>query len=103
MKSADQKWPDVLWIVRHGESAGNVAREAANAAGLPVIEIATRDPDVPLSDLGRHQATALGHWFAHMPPVDRPCVVLASSYLRARQTAELIREAGGTNPDDLTF
>ena len=103
MKSADQKWPDVLWIVRHGESAGNVARNAANAAGLPRIDIATRDPDVPLSDLGRHQATAVGHWFARMPPADRPCVVLASSYLRARQTAELIRDAGGTNPDDLTF
>lgn len=28
----EQKWPDVLWIVRHGESAGNVARQAANTA-----------------------------------------------------------------------
>ena len=30
-----QRWPDRLWIVRHGESAGNVARDAANAAGSP--------------------------------------------------------------------
>ena len=29
-----QRWPERLWIVRHGESAGNVAREAADAAGL---------------------------------------------------------------------
>ncbi|MFL5607470.1 MAG: histidine phosphatase family protein, partial [Gemmatimonadaceae bacterium] len=29
-----QRWPDRLWIVRHGESAGNVARDAAMTAGL---------------------------------------------------------------------
>ena len=26
-----QRWPDRIWIVRHGESAGNVARDAAQA------------------------------------------------------------------------
>ncbi len=103
MKTADQKWPDVLWIVRHGESDANVAREAAREAGLHRIELTMRDPDVPLSDLGRKQASAVGRWFARMPPAERPCVVLASSYVRARQTAELIRDAGGTNSDDLTF
>ena len=35
-----QKWPDTLWIVRHGESAGNVARDAAYAAGRTTIGIA---------------------------------------------------------------
>ena len=45
----EQKWPQTLWIVRHGQSAGNVAREAAEAAGLGVIEIAERDIAVPLS------------------------------------------------------
>ena len=29
-----QKWPQNLWIIRHGQSAGNVARDAAEAAGL---------------------------------------------------------------------
>jgi len=29
----NQIWPDVLYIVRHGESAGNVARDAALLAG----------------------------------------------------------------------
>ena len=48
-----QRWPEKLWIVRHGQSAGNVARDAAHEAGLDVIDIATRDVDVPLSDLGR--------------------------------------------------
>ena len=58
-----QKWPDRLWLVRHGESAGNVARDAAEAAGHPVIDIPTRDADVPLSALGERQARALGDWF----------------------------------------
>jgi broad specificity phosphatase PhoE len=88
----DQKWPDVLWIVRHGQSAGNVARDAAEAAGLPVINIATRDMDVPLSDLGREQAVALGHWFKRMKPNERPNVLLTSPYVRARQTAAIALE-----------
>ena len=92
----EQTWPDVIWIVRHGESAGNVASAAAKAAGLPMVQIALRDVDVPLSPLGERQAAALGEWFAAMPPEERPTVVLASPYLRARKTAELVRQAGGT-------
>jgi len=81
--------------VRHGESAGNVARDAADAAGLAAIDLKIRDVDVPLSDLGREQADALGRWFAHLPEAERPEVVLASPYIRARQTAKAICEAGG--------
>jgi broad specificity phosphatase PhoE len=92
---ADQKWPDMLWVVRHGQSAGNVASDAAFAARLPTIDLAMRDVDVPLSPLGEEQAAALGRWFAGMREEERPTVVLASPYLRARRTAELIREAGG--------
>ena len=65
---AEQKWPQVLWIVRHGQSAGNVARERAEAASEPLIDIATRDMDTPLSELGERQAIALGRWFGAMPP-----------------------------------
>ena len=90
-----QRWPDRLWIVRHGESAGNVARDAAMAAGLPVIQIAERDVDVPLSATGVSQAEALGRWFADMPEGSRPNVVLTSPYLRAKHTAGLIEAAGG--------
>lgn len=101
--SREQKWPDKIWIVRHGQSAGNVAREAAEAAGHPLIEIATRDADVPLSTLGEHQATALGRWFGKMTPEERPEVVLTSPYLRARRTAELILDAAGMERDDVSF
>jgi broad specificity phosphatase PhoE len=90
-----QRWPEKLWIVRHGQSAGNVARDAADAAGLPMIDIALRDVDVPLSELGLRQAEALGRWFAALPEGGRPEVVLSSPYVRARQTAKAICEAGG--------
>ena len=90
-----QRWPERLWIVRHGESAGNVAREAAYAAGHARIDIAQRDVDVPLSPLGERQSRALGHWFADLPRQERPDVVLCSPYLRARRTAELVHEGGG--------
>jgi 2,3-bisphosphoglycerate-dependent phosphoglycerate mutase len=98
-----QRWPERLWIVRHGESAGNVARDAANAAGLALIDIADRDVDVPLSALGEEQSRALGRWFAGLPAGERPNVVLTSPYLRARRTAELVEEAGGLCAEQSSF
>lgn len=88
-------WPHTLWLIRHGQSAGNVARDAAEAGGLAVIDIAWRDIDVPLSDLGAQQSMALGDWFAQLPPTERPEVILCSPYLRARETARLLAEASG--------
>ena len=93
-----QRWPARLWIARHGQSAGNVAREAADAAGLHAIAVDVRDVDVPLSALGRQQAEALGRWFAALPEAERPETVLCSPYLRARQTAKAICEADGVAP-----
>ena len=90
-----QNWPQHLWLVRHGQSQGNVARDAAHEAGLHEIDIQIRDVDVPLSDLGFQQADAAGRWFAGLPEKERPEIILASPYLRARQTAEAICKAGG--------
>ena len=56
--------PNALALVRHGESAGNVARDAAERDEAGRIEIADRDMDVPLSDRGARQAHALGQWLA---------------------------------------
>jgi len=95
-----QRWPARLWIVRHAESAGNVARAAAYESGAERIALAHRDIDVPLSPAGREQAAALGRWFARQSPGDRPDVLLASPYLRARDTARLFREAGGCDADE---
>ena len=93
-----QHWPSKLWIVRHGESAGNVARDAAHAAGRADIEIDARDVDVPLSRLGEQQSEALGRWFASMAPDARPEIVLSSPYLRAQNTAKAIERSSGLAP-----
>jgi probable phosphoglycerate mutase len=89
-----QRWPEQLWIVRHGQSAGNVARDAAHEANLERIDIAERDVDVPLSALGERQSAALGAWFAQQPVTERPDVILTSPYRRAQRTAELIDQYG---------
>jgi broad specificity phosphatase PhoE len=91
------RWPSVLWLVRHGQSAGNVAHDAAHEQGLARIPLTGRDVDVPLSLLGEKQARALGEWFASAR--ERPDVLLSSSYVRAQQTATIFREAGGCAAD----
>ena len=93
-----RRWPAALWIVRHGQSAGNVARDHATELGLPRIALTHRDVDIPLSDLGREQAQALGNWFSQNTAESRPDVLLCSPYARAVETARLFREAGGCNP-----
>jgi broad specificity phosphatase PhoE len=82
------RWPASLLIVRHGESAGNVAREIAEANDHPFIDIAHRDMDVPLSELGERQARAVGAWLATLRR-RTPSVVLASPYVRAERTASI--------------
>src|SRR6478752_831281 len=57
--------PAELWLVRHGQSQGNVVRER------PGVE----------------QAAALGRWLAGQSAA-MPDVVVASPYVRAAQTAQ---------------
>jgi broad specificity phosphatase PhoE len=85
-----ENWPQLLWIARHGQSAGNVARDAAEAAGHPLIDVEFRDIDTPLSELGVEQSLALGRWFGERPAHERPHVILCSPYVRARETARLL-------------
>jgi broad specificity phosphatase PhoE len=86
----EQKWPQQLWLVRHGQSAGNVARDEAEAGKKLLINLAERDVDVPLSELGERQSHAMSGWFQALPPEARPNVVLFSPYLRARATAQVV-------------
>jgi len=91
----NENWPDILWIARHGQSAGNVARDAAEAAGHMWIDVEFRDIDTPLSQLGVEQSLALGQWFREAPAQEQPQVVLSSPYVRARETARLVMESAG--------
>ncbi|MEV6929078.1 histidine phosphatase family protein [Dactylosporangium sp. NPDC051485] len=81
-----------LGVVRHGQSTSNVRADQAELAGAEAIDIAERDADVPLTDLGREQARSVGKWLAGLPQTRRPEAVVVSPYLRARQTAELALE-----------
>jgi 2,3-bisphosphoglycerate-dependent phosphoglycerate mutase len=97
-----RRWPAHLWLVRHGESAGNVARDRAHAdAADRIIIEAARDVDVPLSERGWTQARAAGAYFAALPEDARPNVVLASPYFRARDTVVAVLDAGGSTPGDI--
>ncbi|MEU4445785.1 histidine phosphatase family protein [Actinosynnema sp. NPDC050801] len=80
---------DWIGLIRHGESTGNVAGEAAESAGHEVIDIAERDADVRLSAEGERQGRALGRWFAAVPREQWPDVVVCSPYRRAIDTARL--------------
>jgi broad specificity phosphatase PhoE len=84
-----------LLLVRHAESVGNVARESSEAADSETIAIDVRDADVALSPLGRGQAAAFGHWLAALPSTQRPSRAWSSSYLRARETAEIALVGAG--------
>lgn len=87
------KWPRTLWLLRHGQSAGNVARDAAEAQGRTLIDIADREMDVRLSALGERQADAVGRWFSALPHSVAPQITLCSPYARAHETARRVLDA----------
>lgn len=69
-----------LLLVRHGESEGNAARTF------------TASPEVPITELGRSQARRAGELILER---FSPARLVASSFRRAIQTAELIGEVIG--------
>lgn len=86
----EQKWPDTLIIVRHGESERNVAKEKAKLAATGVYGTGLRDVDTPLTAHGHEQATATGKYLAQHFAFD---AYFTSPYLRTRQTMDDIRRA----------
>lgn len=82
--------PERLWLIRHGQSAGNVARDTAELHGLDAIALSTRDIDVDLTPLGVHQAEAVADWLAGPEAPLPPTVVVASPYRRTIRTAEIL-------------
>ena len=93
-------WPEELLIIRHGQSAGNVARERAIELGSLVIDIDSRDCDVRLSALGERQSAALGRWLARNGR--RFDEVLSSPYVRAQETAAIALRAANWNDVPVT-
>jgi broad specificity phosphatase PhoE len=81
------RWPSILWIVRHGESAAMLATHAAASAGHHRVALNARDMDTGLSVAGAAQAHALGQWFAAQPADARPEIMFSSPYQRAHDSA----------------
>lgn len=80
-----------LWVVRHGQSVVNAAFAEAERSGAAGVPVAGRDVDVPLSELGRAQAGAMGGWLAGvMAEGGGPDLVVCSPYARARETWEVM-------------
>lgn len=83
-----QKWPDLLTIVRHGQSERNVAKEQAKASGAATVWGGTlRDVDTPLTALGVQQAIQTGKFLRDLANFD---VIFSSPYMRALQTSQHI-------------
>jgi probable phosphoglycerate mutase len=84
-----------LIAVRHGQSRSNELIIAANQAGLAEIEgeLPVRDADVPLSSRGEVEAAAFGRWVAALPAEETPELIVASPYVRARDTAKAALQA----------
>jgi broad specificity phosphatase PhoE len=78
-----------LLLIRHGESAANVAATAAEAAGAEIIDMPLRDADVPLTLTGADQAEAVAERLSALPAEQYPRSVWVSPYLRARETASI--------------
>jgi broad specificity phosphatase PhoE len=76
-----------LFLVRHGQSAGNLAADDAHRAGAERLTLETRDMDVELSPLGDEQARATAGW-VRTARLNDP-LVFSSPYRRAARTASL--------------
>jgi probable phosphoglycerate mutase len=79
--SAPAGTPTVAWLLRHGETALSVERRFSG------------QDDAALTDRGRAQATAAARRLAELP-ID---AVISSPVRRARQTAEAVAVALGTD------
>jgi probable phosphoglycerate mutase len=84
-----------LILIRHGQSASNVAFPRADEQGLLESGLSGRDTDVELTEVGVEQARAVGRWLAGQPEDHLPEVVITSPYLRARETWRIAAEASG--------
>jgi 2,3-bisphosphoglycerate-dependent phosphoglycerate mutase len=85
--------PRLLWLIRHGESIGNVARQKAEKSRSKIIETPCREPDVELSGNGVKQCENLGKWFASQ--IEKPTIIYSSPYLRAQISAQILLNHSG--------
>ncbi|MFI0444947.1 histidine phosphatase family protein [Actinomadura sp. 6N118] len=86
--------PSLIMAVRHGESAVNAAYTEASRTNAAVA-FPGGNADVPLTELGRAQAAAVGRWLGGLPAQRRPQVVWCSPYQRTMETWRIAGEQIG--------
>jgi broad specificity phosphatase PhoE len=92
----EQKWPNHLVIVRHGESERNVLKEAAKLSGrTESFSDGIRDMDTLLTEEGGWQALRTGKFLASRYEFD---AAFSSPYHRAVKTTERILQAYEVRP-----
>src|ERR1035437_5013914 len=92
----EQKWPNHLVIVRHGESERNVLKEAAKLSGqTESFSDGIRDMDTVLTEKGGRQALRAGKFLASRYEFD---AAFSSPYRRAVETTERILQAYQVRP-----
>lgn len=90
-----------IWLVRHGESVGNIARHEAESCLALKIETPHREPDVEISALGIEQSKRLGKWFTTQK--EKPIIIYTSPYARAQETTQLLSESAGFYRNEILF
>jgi probable phosphoglycerate mutase len=83
----DQTEASRLFLIRHGQSAGNLAADAARDGGAARLDLETRDMDVELSELGEEQARDTAKWAGTVRLAQ--LAVYSSPYRRAETTARI--------------
>jgi broad specificity phosphatase PhoE len=92
----EQKWPNHLVIVRHGESERNVLKEAAKlSCQTESFSDGIRDMDTVLTEEGGRQALRTGKFLASRYEFD---AAFSSPYRRAVETTDRILRAYEVRP-----
>lgn len=89
---SQQKWPQKIILIRHGQTVRNVMKERVKTEGnCEGWADGLRDQDTPLTEIGISQALAVG---LHLVKTESALgTVFVSPYRRTRQTAEHILTA----------
>ena len=96
----EQKWPNNLIIVRHGQSKRNAMREKLKAHAD--FSEGVRDQDTPLTPAGEIQALSIGVELRKRFDIGYPIdIIYVSPYLRTRQTADRLIEGLGYKPEHI--
>lgn len=88
-----QKWPNVLVLLRHGQSLYNEERELVNRGILKTYSDKLkqlRDADYPLSSKGAAQAKSAANFFKKQ--YGNFDVIFTSPFVRAEKTAQFVAE-----------